>query len=131
MDAFRIVAATERATDPPTVPEPGPPDWVAGLLQQRVDQNVFGTHTRARPDLEVPVHETDTGDGSTWYIMGLVRSEGSDESVVAQDIVDGVVADAKWYAVDHHVCANDGDGDGGLCPGWTRLHDSGDVPGGI
>lgn len=127
--AFRILTATEQASNPPSVPSPGPPDFAAALLQDRLDTNVTDTHTEVLPDQRQSITTSQTVNG-TAHNRGLVRFDGTeDPQAVAEAIRDDVVRGAKWYRVEPHECDYDAPpSERTGCGDWSVATDTNDTP---
>jgi len=126
--AIEIVTATSRQTNPDTVPSPDSPDFAADLIEQRLQENVLGTHTEAVSDQASPVTENTPAEGGTAHFRGRRRFDlVSDKTTLLDDIEQQVVADAEWYEIRYHSCPHD-EADGGSCPDWTTERSYGTVP---
>ena len=116
--AVKIVSSTEQQDNPSSVPSPEPPEFVADLLRQRVDDNVKGAFTAVLSDEEQPMIERTDEDGANPRYVGVYRfSDAEDKAQILDKIENQVVADAKSYDIQTHACTHDGTGD--ACPGWS------------
>lgn len=126
--AIELVTSTTQQDNPSTEPSPGPPDWSASLLQDRINQNVLGTHTEVLAEQASGMSENDPSDGGTTHLRGQFRVDSaSGKTALLDDVESGVAIDADWYEVRYHECAHD-EAQPSECPDWTAERDGGTVP---
>lgn len=124
--AIRILSAPQQAENPSVVPSPGPPDFVAELLEERLQGNVSASEVV--PGQARPMSHVNTGTDGVEHIRGLRRYEDAPEKATVLDEIEaGVVADAKWYRIEWHECEHGTEGISGGCE-WSPVREKGSVP---
>lgn len=110
--AIELVCAPDQSTSPARVPSPGPPDFVASLIEERVQRNVLGTLAEALPEQAEAARllepNPDDPDSPPQRIRAIRRFGGSvDRKTLLDAVEEDVVADAEWYVVRYHECTHD------------------------
>lgn len=135
--AVKVKVSKSQESNPSTQPEPGPPDWVADLLKDRVDQNVLGDLTekvsgdRVEPELK---NTASIGDGGTDYIEMVYRFDKThSKTTVLNRFENKVVKDAEWFKIEMHTdCSHDEpDETRTECGDWVEERSKGTVPEGV
>lgn len=131
--AVKISVSASQESDPSAEPSPGPPDWAASLLKDRVNKNVLNNFTEKQKGkkLEPTQKNTQLDGNGTNYISMIYRV---DNDLTKQEVLDKfenkVIADSVWFRIEYHECTeNDGGSEG--CPAWTVEREKGNVPEGV
>lgn len=133
--AIELVCAPDQAASPARVPSPGPPDFVASLIEERVQRNVLGTLPEALPEQAEAARllepNPDDPNSLPQRIRAIRRFDGAvDRKTLLDAVEQGVAADAEWYVVKHHECYAD-ETSPAPCSPWTIERSGGDVPEGV